>query len=187
MPSWIVRLLSIAAAFALSALIAAAFFAPACIIPAWSLAPSQLRRLQDAVEWAEIGESRLSSEEIDTWLSGGASKELADRMFLDPEMDPWGHPYRVVAVAGEGPDRFGFYSMGRDGISNSDGDDPDDVNSWSEANTLYYEREWLWGPLLINLGLAAFLTPFVYTFAGIGCAILEAFFGRLAGQGTPSN
>lgn len=182
MPSWIVRLLSIGAAFLLSALVVPVFFFPTCSIPKWSLAPPQLRRLQTSVEWAEIGEPPLSVDEVESWLAGRASKDIADRFGADADSDPWGHPYRVVAVAvaAEGPDRFGFYSTGRDGISHSNGNDPDDINSWTEARTRYYEHEWLWGPSLIWLGWSLFLTPFVYTFAGIGCSILEAFFRRPA-------
>jgi hypothetical protein len=182
MQVWIVRLLSIGAAFSLSALIPPIFLFPACSIPRWSLAPPQLRRLQDFVEFAEIGESRLTPDKIDSWLAGRASKDVADPFGADADSDPWGHPYRVVAA--EGPDRFGFYSTGRDGLSNSNGNDPDDINSWSEARTRYYEHEWLWGPSLIWLGWSAFLTPFVYTFAGIGCSIFEAFFGRSVKTGS---
>lgn len=47
--------------------------------------------------------------------------------------DPWGNPYRYVAGDGY-PSGFGFYSSGIDGISKSQGNDPDDINSWSEES-----------------------------------------------------
>lgn len=45
--------------------------------------------------------------------------------------DPWGNPYRYVAGDGY-PDGFGFYSSGIDEISRTQGNDPDDINSWSQ-------------------------------------------------------
>ncbi|MFC7335766.1 type II secretion system protein GspG [Haloferula chungangensis] len=47
--------------------------------------------------------------------------------------DPWGIPYSYVAGDGY-PSGFGFYSPGKDGISRTQGNDPDDINSWSEES-----------------------------------------------------
>jgi hypothetical protein len=182
MQAWLVRLMSIAAAFALSFVLVGIFLpGPGCN-PGWAVARSKLHRLKSDVEWAEIGEPQLSVDEIDAWLSGRASKDVADRMVDIAENDPWGRPYRVVALAGESDERLGFYSVGRDGVSASGGNDPDDINSWTEATTRYYERESLFFSLLILLGLSAFLTPFVYTFAGMFAACLNALVAR-----TPSH
>jgi len=43
-------------------------------------------------------------------------------------VDPWGAPYRFVLLDGE----LGIYTTGKDGISHSKGNDPDDWNTWSE-------------------------------------------------------
>lgn len=47
-------------------------------------------------------------------------------------VDPWGHPYAYLR--GDGlPDGFGIYSMGPDGISSTQGNDSDDLNSWTSS------------------------------------------------------
>jgi type II secretory pathway pseudopilin PulG len=43
--------------------------------------------------------------------------------------DPWGREYQYVAGSGY-PDGFGIYSTGPDGITETQGNDPDDSNSW---------------------------------------------------------
>lgn len=51
-----------------------------------------------------------------------------------PAVDPWGHPYAYLR--GDGlPDGFGIYSMGPDGVSTTQGNDPDDLNSWNSGAT----------------------------------------------------
>ncbi len=35
-----------------------------------------------------------------------------------------------------------FYSCGQDGISNSDGNDEDDINSWSDQSFEFYAAEY---------------------------------------------
>lgn len=69
-------------------------------------------------------------------------EEVTDQVFLaiDHErgIDGWGHPYMFVAE--DRPDGLwiGIYSTGRDGISNSKGNDPDDQNSWGQDGIAYY-------------------------------------------------
>ncbi|MEK7949369.1 type II secretion system protein GspG [Luteolibacter soli] len=45
--------------------------------------------------------------------------------------DPWGHPYFYIASPSAGED-YGLYSGGKDGVSYSKGNDPDDWNTWSD-------------------------------------------------------
>ena len=53
------------------------------------------------------------------------------QVLLKLPSDPWNNPYRYLA--GEGlEDGFGLYSCGPDGISATAGNDPDDLNSWSD-------------------------------------------------------
>lgn len=55
------------------------------------------------------------------------------KIFDEVPLDPWGNRYRYGA--GEGyPYGFGFYSTGIDGVSGSQGNDADDLNSWAEGN-----------------------------------------------------
>ena len=48
--------------------------------------------------------------------------------------DSWGNGYHLTTRLPKDGEtlEFHFYSTGRDGISVSDGDDPDDINSWRE-------------------------------------------------------
>jgi general secretion pathway protein G len=55
--------------------------------------------------------------------------KIADRI----PMDPWNQPYRYVAGDGY-PKGFGIYCCGKDGLSATQGNDPDDINSWSDPN-----------------------------------------------------
>jgi len=52
--------------------------------------------------------------------------QLADAIPLDP----WGNPYQYIAPSTTDGE-FGLYSLGRDGISQTQGNDPDDINNWS--------------------------------------------------------
>ncbi|WP_367872936.1 type II secretion system protein GspG [Luteolibacter sp. Populi] len=68
-----------------------------------------------------------------------AGKPWRQSLFSIP-LDPWSRPYRYVA--GEGlKDGFGLYSCGPDGVSKTAGNDPDDLNTWSDRD----EKSWtLW-------------------------------------------
>ena len=50
-------------------------------------------------------------------------------------LDPWNHEYQYIVPAPNGIQPYGVYSFGKDGISNSNGNDPDDLNSWSERSS----------------------------------------------------
>jgi hypothetical protein len=54
-------------------------------------------------------------------------------------VDPWGHPYQYrrdpSLMAG-----FGLYCLGEDGVSYSQGNDPDDVNSWNRSKAVQRSR-----------------------------------------------
>ena len=50
--------------------------------------------------------------------------------------DPWGHEYDYLVTPGRN-EGFGIYSLGADGITLSDGNDSDDLNTWDE------KRPWL--------------------------------------------
>ena len=49
--------------------------------------------------------------------------------------DPWGHDYvyRFPGIHNKGS--FDLFSLGKNGVSKSDGVDPDDINSWDAAQT----------------------------------------------------
>ncbi len=61
--------------------------------------------------------------------------------------DCWEQPYRCVCldakhqVVDESQAvEIGFYSVGEDGVSQTSGNDPDDLNSWSSTDAYYAQR-----------------------------------------------
>ena len=83
----------------------------------------------------------LSEDEINRYLAGS----LPDGHFLERicirSNDPWDNSYRCVSSTNsEGKIRFEFYSVGVDGISNSGGNDEDDLNTWSDQHS--WEHNW---------------------------------------------
>lgn len=46
----------------------------------------------------------------------------------------------IYIQTGKSPKGYGFYYVGEDGVSNSNGNDPDDLNSWDESSFNYYTK-----------------------------------------------
>ncbi|MEM7455580.1 MAG: hypothetical protein AAF456_14600 [Planctomycetota bacterium] len=73
--------------------------------------------------------------------------------------DPWGNEFqfRVIETGGIWNSNYHLhcYSPGADGVSESEGDDPDDLNSWDSSKVKYYERQvhrdWTWYALTISI------------------------------------
>jgi type II secretion system protein G len=75
-------------------------------------------------------------------------------------LDPWGNEFVDLAPSAEGRAPR-VYSRGRDGVSHSNGSDPDDINSWSEAHRggHYNSSPFLtWAPRLLRLGVGFLFT-----------------------------
>ncbi|MCE0523464.1 MAG: type II secretion system major pseudopilin GspG [Methylacidiphilales bacterium] len=54
------------------------------------------------------------------------------RQQMDEEvLDPWGHPYRYVNPGVHNPDSYDIFSMGEDGLPNTE----DDIGNWPDAKT----------------------------------------------------
>jgi hypothetical protein len=60
-------------------------------------------------------------------------------------LDPWGHEYIYVYPCDYSNCSYGIYSLGPDGVSETGGDDPDDLNSWDE------NKLWRLAPLIGRL------------------------------------
>ena len=91
--------------------------------------------------------SKISDDDIDRWLAGTLSpQELIDlQLYENLDMiDPWGRPYVYIHrddPENEDPAVVRVYSLGRDGVSKSQGNDPDDINNWDEDCYRYYVDE----------------------------------------------
>jgi hypothetical protein len=79
-------------------------------------------------------------------------------------LDSWGQPYRCV----ERDNRVQFYSCGQDGITQSAGNDPDDLNSWDEHAAEFYINQFRESELrkkrLESLGFMPLTLAFVVWF-----------------------
>lgn len=61
-----------------------------------------------------------------------------EKYLTEMPLDPWKNPYGYMEGSGFGKDAgygYGLYSMGRDGRSATQGNDPDDINTWSSHHT----------------------------------------------------
>lgn len=81
------------------------------------------------------GETKIAdlSEEITKYLNLPSWREDGT--------DHWGNPYILVAEDRDNKLWLGLYSMGRDGVTASSGNDPDDLNSWGKNGSDYYWPE----------------------------------------------
>ena len=75
----------------------------------------------------------VTDETLNDWIRNRLSPDhpAAEILMHPPETDSWGNPYRIQsrATLDEKPR---VYSTGEDGLSNTDGNDPDDIRSWDE-------------------------------------------------------
>ncbi len=86
-------------------------------------------------------------------------------MVEHPGLDPWQQPYRCVRnlrLEDGSLVELGVYSVGKDGISETQGSDPDDLNSWSEHQGDYYRHEIRNTNFLAAAITGLFVTPFTY-------------------------
>lgn len=61
------------------------------------------------------------------------AREWHGPYFDTPELpkDPWGRDYVYRCPGIHNPDGFDLFSFGPDGVSKTEGDDPDDINNWN--------------------------------------------------------
>jgi len=154
------------------------FVAAACIIALfpplsphdkWEVARTGVhnisRRVTNACMVQE--ETDVSVDAVNDWLAGELSPAdpLAEELGESPHKDPWQNPYRCIRFVHTyyGESRtFGVYSMGRDGVSKTNGNDTDDLNSWNSESHQWYRRDINTRRLWEDLMKAVLLTPIVY-------------------------
>lgn len=104
----------------------------------------------------------VSDTTINEWLAHRLpmTHSAADLLSDPPRMDSWGNPYRVQSCESV-TNGVRVYSTGQDGVSHTDGNDPDDIRSWEKDRGVRY-RTWQnrreSGFCMI---LSALVTPFV--------------------------
>jgi len=136
---------------------------------------SQVHRIESILhsDYGIISGTEFTVDEINDWLAGlspNADKIAAEWGMCD-EHDSWHRPLRCKQVGGtcdNSRPMLGVYSLGEDGLSNSEGDDPDDINTWNRNSNRYYEHRIFTQQMLLILGSTAFFGLPIYLFlAGI--------------------
>lgn len=114
--------------------------------------PNDIGRVQDALRTTRYSKQFIDDAEKDRgrqfpddaiagWLAG--ENDLAGlspfQDLAECRVDPWGHSYRFVRrLSDAAGGSIGVYSVGEDGVSLTEGNDSDDVNSWNPASRSYY-------------------------------------------------
>ena len=118
-----------------------------------------------------IGTSpKTKAELLRQWTDGGAW------------MDSWQRHLQIIE--NENGDlrreagRILVYSMGSDGKSESNGNDPDDINSWDDHHLVFYRNKIEQLERNRNLKRSVCLTPFLHA----AILWLHAMFRRASGQ-----
>lgn len=111
----------------------------------WTEAVNEARQLHWHIEFTDDSHQGkpVSVDAINQWLAGKlpANHPLARRLREPPKKDPWGNPYRCVRRFDGERESFGVYSTGRDGVTKSEGNDADDLNSWNDDCYRWYVRD----------------------------------------------
>lgn len=117
---------------------------------------------------------------VNQWLAGElpANDPAAARLNKHPGVDPWGNPLvfkRRLRLADGRVESVAVFSRGRDGVSRSRGNDPDDLNSWDETCNRPYIAEINRRNRIYDAAAVALLTPFVY----LGLLAIRSWFRRI--------
>ena len=86
----------------------------------------------------------------------------AIEQFSEPEIDPWGNAYRLKELSRGGISKFCAFSCGADGISKSNGDDSDDINSWNDHSHQHYQELVRFRESKSSFWQSLWLTPITY-------------------------
>lgn len=139
------HLLLLAPAYALAVHLAPTDDEGAFVIYSFESLPSQIRILHSEVPPFTHGPISPRAERVlQQWLRGELSDSQLSEYRLHPNgpfLDCWGRPYQVAFNKRQSDGQVqwvGIYSLGYDGVSLSQGDDPDDLNSWDENSDSFY-------------------------------------------------
>jgi hypothetical protein len=117
--------------------------------PHYIFALNHLRSIHGDVLYFEerYGTGTVSVDAINAWLAKKPLNDPRARQALrddSVELDPWGNPYhcgRDMELVDGRVIPIGIYSLGEDGLSQTQGNDSDDINSWDENAGAYYRTK----------------------------------------------
>jgi hypothetical protein len=113
------------------------------------------------------GPEALDQPVVEQWLANTLpADDPAWRLLVErQDLDPWGNPYRCVQDLRHQDGThitIGVYSTGRDGVSQTHGNDPDDLNSWDEHTGAYDRAEIAESDRKQSVIQGLYVAPFVY-------------------------
>jgi hypothetical protein len=101
-------------------------------------------QLQKAdIDFEKSLEPNERTQRFNEWLCDQLDKksELAKQLGDSPDADPWGNFYQYSRRSKEAEkSQTGVYSLGRDKLSKSMGNDRDDINSWDKNSGAIYAQ-----------------------------------------------
>lgn len=144
----------------------------------FAIALRQAEYLQSRVEVAdslsEVNRQPVVSESVvNKWLDGSltAQDPAIDVLGDIPRHDPWGNAFQAIRdfkSANGKTVKLGIYTLGRDGISKTNGNDPDDLNTWDDICYLWYSVDIGRRRRTICVVIGLVITPIVYVgFLGV--------------------
>lgn len=93
--------------------------------------------VNDLISKLWVAEGKLDSKNNDLY---GAELEIFIICFDFKAIKYLGEP-PIYIVSENLPDGYGLYWRGKDGVTHSEGNDPDDINTWDkESRLFYYDR-----------------------------------------------
>ena len=137
-----------------------------CISYSWGQADCDIRMIENEIESRFLYHRAYSVAKLSRWMNGNVRQDDPRELqwASSPGSDPWGNAYRIVEFESPASDkqRFGIYSLGRDGKSTTDGNDQDDIRSWTDDPLGFYQLEAYWDRTCERLIATMLATPIVY-------------------------
>ena len=112
--------------------------------PPYTHAINEVTRLRlNIISARDAYPQSFSSSAVNGWLarSNLGSNPFATAIGLESDLDPWGRPYVFLERSSPSKeiwDGMHIYSLGEDGRTDSQGDDPDDINTWYDRSFDFY-------------------------------------------------
>ena len=131
--------------FLLNTLLVGLFAFPALRSFRWQQETNSVRHAQqwveDSVRYCKYADITVSDETLNQWIRNRLSPDhpAADVLMDPPRPDAWGNLYRIQPRSSI-DEKPMVYSTGEDGLSNSDGNEPDDIASWDDERWQWYSR-----------------------------------------------
>ena len=97
--------------------------------------------VESAVRFSGYANIEVTDVELNDWICHRLSVDhpAAGVLMDPPRPDAWGNPYRFQPRKSLN-ERPRVYSAGEDGLSNTNGNDPDDIRSWDETRCRWYAQ-----------------------------------------------